>query len=383
MASLENKLQEWCNAGVIDSAAVDRIRAHEEQQAGARSGWALFGIVGLGVVVLMTGIISALAANWGVIPPSLKLGGYFAVQLALGIASYRFIASPLRVTREAILTLNGFFVLAGIGLIAQIYNLSGDGWSALLLWLSLIFPLTYLVQTRLLGECWVIGFISMVSMWCFAHLQYYEHDPLVLGAGLLCICFAWISAWNVRDALFLPQRLVGAAHRCAFGALLLVVTPIANGIHYSDQPLPAEVSSGLALTMLIVGATLTILSAYLARPALGRGTQISYALFFTLFALSLIIPIELPEMRSKVFGCAIFVLTWGSAAAIAANVGHKRYFDLATLVIAIRFIVVYFEVFGSLLATGFGLICAGLVILGISYLWHRYRSVISQFLVGA
>ena len=87
--------------------------------------------------------------------------------------------------------------------------------------------------------------------------------------------------------------------------------------------------------------------------------------------------LELPP-QSDVVGCFLFLLPWASAAAVAAAMERKRLFDLAALVIGIRFIVVYFQVFGSLAVTGVGLIISGSVILGIAYLWYRYRGNVAR-----
>ena len=58
----------------------------------------------------------------------------------------------------------------------------------------------------------------------------------------------------------------------------------------------------------------------------------------------------------------------------------KRLFDIASFVIAVRFIVVYFEFLGSHSLTGVGLIISGAVIVGIGILWNRGRRSVSHTL---
>ena len=55
---------------------------------------------------------------------------------------------------------------------------------------------------------------------------------------------------------------------------------------------------------------------------------------------------------------------------------------MASLVIALRVVIVYFEVFGSLAMRGLGLIFSGIVILTISFMWHRFRVRVRQQLGG-
>ena len=114
------------------------------------------------------------------------------------------------------------------------------------------------------------------------------------------------------------------------------------------------------------------------------GKNLSIAIFVTLISSALLIipPTTLKFEENDIFGCVLFILSWSGAAAIAAILGRKRMFDIAAFIIGIRFIVVYFEVFGSLAATGFGLIISGGVILGIAYCWHNYRIKVLQVIKG-
>jgi uncharacterized membrane protein len=84
----------------------------------------------------------------------------------------------------------------------------------------------------------------------------------------------------------------------------------------------------------------------------------------------------------KMIAAAGFFCTWILAAAAAAYSHHRRWFDFASLVIALRVVIVYFEVFGSLAMTGLGLIFSGIVILGIAFAWHRFRERVRQQLEG-
>jgi uncharacterized membrane protein len=92
-------------------------------------------------------------------------------------------------------------------------------------------------------------------------------------------------------------------------------------------------------------------------------------------------PLE-DSLTNQIVGCALFIGAWSGAAAIAASMHRRRLFDFAAAVIAVRFIIVYFEVFGSLAATGLGLVTSGVVILGIAYLWYRFRRRVARALEG-
>jgi hypothetical protein len=84
--------------------------------------------------------------------------------------------------------------------------------------------------------------------------------------------------------------------------------------------------------------------------------------------------------KSDVLGGLIFILDFSFAAMAAALLGAKGLFDLLTFVLATRFVVAYFEVFGTLTLTGVGLIISGLVILGAVLLWSKFRRQIGRSL---
>jgi hypothetical protein len=109
------------------------------------------------------------------------------------------------------------------------------------------------------------------------------------------------------------------------------------------------------------------------------GEHLTYAIWATLIlsGILIIIPSFVDVGDQPILGCALFIAVWSGAAAIAAANERRRLFDAAALIIGIRFIVVYFQVFGSLAATGLGLILSGSVILGVAYLWYRYRGQVA------
>jgi hypothetical protein len=63
----------------------------------------------------------------------------------------------------------------------------------------------------------------------------------------------------------------------------------------------------------------------------------------------------------------LFMALWIGIAAAALAAHWRGVFQLAVAVIALRLIVLSFELAGDLLASGFGLILSGLMILGVAW----------------
>jgi len=63
----------------------------------------------------------------------------------------------------------------------------------------------------------------------------------------------------------------------------------------------------------------------------------------------------------------LFMALWAGIAAAALAAQWRGVFQLAVGVIALRLIILSFELAGDLLTSGFGLIASGLMILGIAW----------------
>jgi hypothetical protein len=310
-----------------------------------------------------------------VIPVVAKLIAYFLAQGALGWGFWTHRARP-GVGREVFLTLFGLLILGGIALIAQIFNLHSDGWEGLRLWLVLMLPATLLAQSRLVNHIWLIGFGVTVGIWIAAGHGHEERRFMegVASVYLFLALGLWERPWPV-----LPRYFTGAAR---FWSLLLVVAggSAAGSIAwYSAMDGHTET---LARELYLPWGALVV-----ALAALFAGWRTSSARYLGAMALLLAgvtafwtIPIVHGFGEQKVAGAAIFVALWSLAGIAAVAKGQRKLFDLITVVISLRFIVVYFEIFGSLAATGVGLILSGAVILGVAYAWHRYRRGVAVWL---
>lgn len=74
----------------------------------------------------------------------------------------------------------------------------------------------------------------------------------------------------------------------------------------------------------------------------------------------------------------LFVFFWlGIASAFRS---HKRIFDLSLAIIGIRFLYFYFDLLGSLTYTGFGLIISGLLIIGCTIGYLKFKGRVRNFL---
>lgn len=367
--SLDDRLRSWQAAGLIDGATAERIRAHEAAQARPVVLWA---IVGLGLLALALGVVLIVAAGWDAIPDAVKVGGHLA--LTAGVAAAGWVAWERGRTLgvEAALILLGALVLAGLRLQAEVFALTGEPSTLLALWLLLVAPAVYLLgTTRLTGVALALAAgwfavqlgsdradagaqglaLAVPALLVAAGLWWKPERPhaealrvtglgmVLLGASLAHVAWGsavpWEQAREVLERLPAPVLAVGLAIWLALRAA--GGSDGASRTSPSDAPLPATVKAlPHALAAGLIGA------------ALALGTPHG------------------DTLAARLAGVFAFAGMWAWVAHGALRAGWRGLFTLAVAAVAVRLLIVYFELFGSLAQTGAGLIVAGALVIGLA-----------------
>lgn len=233
-------LERWRNAGLIDDDTAGRIRDFESSQAPtAKTRWAAAIAWGFGALLIGTGIISFVAANWEGMPQTLKMG--LILLLTGGFHAAAGFFPKVRALHLALHGIGTACLGAGIALAAQIYNLSSDwnGWMLLWAfgacigywlirdWLQLILA-ALLIPAWLTAEWSVRGphghdALPVVMLWTGLALHYFfsSHKPLVWlgGIGMIPITFMLII-YNLSEGIRRPTTPQAAWW--AFGVLVVL-----------------------------------------------------------------------------------------------------------------------------------------------------------------
>lgn len=377
---LEKKVASWVEQGLITREQAERIAAYESRDP--ERPWTLYGIAGVGVTALVTGVVSLIAANWDDIAPGVKLACYFLLQGGVGYAFLRSAERP-GLIRETWLTLFAPLVLAGIGLIAQIYNLHGDGWQALLLWLSITLPAVWLAQSWALVHLWPAALLVTSVIWAGAFrtggIPEFGRACIVASVPLSFVAVGFLGEHLRQFNTYLRVALLV----WGIAVVMLVGTPLANVLWHTT---PSEFAAHLGYLALPWSVLAIACFAAWYRPQVKLEVRIATVAVLAAAGVFATLPLFFGSSSEstaiKVVAAAGFFCTWILAAVAAVYSHHKRWFDFASLVIALRVVIVYFEVFGSLAMTGLGLIFSGVVILGIAFAWHRFRERVRQQLGG-
>lgn len=365
------KIAEWHDAGLIDTGTRDRLIAYEDTHARPLLLWAVWGIGGLAIGL---GLVSVVAANWEEIPGILRL----AVHLVLIAATLSLLffrearlaaRSPWAV--EALVFVSAALGLTFFGHLGQVYQTNSPLWQPLAAWLVLFAPLLLLT-----GRSWATAMALIGgAVWCAwdyaaAMTARTSAPPLALLLWLalvvsLPVLFAPLAArlraagsarpdfWRRLEQLALAYAVAGGSLACAVASFGGFGTPgLTRDFLTALVPMAVAVAAGGIVALVRPGVSGRMAGAIIA-------------------ATGLMPPLAWLIDDSVVLAALLFFALWGVIAAAALAASWRGVFQMAVGVIALRLVILSFELAGDLLTSGFGLILSGLMILGVAWVAVR------------
>jgi hypothetical protein len=370
----ERKIRAWSNAGLIDEATVARIRDWEAKNARPLGLWAL---VGLGALAIGLGLVSVVAANWDAIPGLVRLSIHFS--LIAGLTGFIIWQHDRAATlntyfHDAFLFILGALGLTFFGHIGQVYQMSSPLWQPLGLWLVLFSPL--LLGS---GRGWLAAAMWLTAL-CYAA---YEHWGWYLARDLIVD----VSSPGPRNSHTLYMGIVSSlpAFVMALAALMrarsdrpdfwrrlekLGIMLIAWGV--TGLQLAYAYSSGRETAQLeIAGIQAACLIVAAAAVRLARPTRSGTAAATILTAGAVTLLLATGVHTSSIGAGLLFLIFWGAIAGAALFAGWRIVFQVSVAMLALRLIILSFELANDLLGSGLGLILAGAATLGIAWIAVR------------
>ena len=198
----QSTLKRWLDAGLLDAAAAERIRAYESSQGGVlRQGRLTLIVFALGALLLTAGVLLFVAAHWDSLAPGARFTLVLATIAALhagGALASR--SSPALATALHAVGTGAFG--AGIYMAGQVFHMAEHWPAALLLWAAGAGIAAYLLRQwpqvvwlAVLAPAWLWG------EWMTAHapLQAWR-DMTPAAVGLFLLACAYLTARPVDSA---------------------------------------------------------------------------------------------------------------------------------------------------------------------------------------
>ena len=255
----QSNLERWTKAGLLDSAAAQRIRHFEaSQEKSGHLRWPILIAIGLGALMMGAGVLLFVSAHWDTLSP----GQRFALVLLL-VAIFHLSAAGISERFSGLATvLHGVGTIAlgaGIFLAAQIFNLQEHWPGGVLLW-AIGAALAWAVlrdwlQASLLA---ILAPAWLASEWIDAAERFHTGEH-ILGRGLLLLSLTYLSAVYGTQSSTLRRALVWIGGLALFPSAVFAVA-------WSDwMTWRRGIPSSLLIMGWLIGLAVPLLIAYWLR----------------------------------------------------------------------------------------------------------------------
>lgn len=344
----------------------------------------------IGAVLVASGIILLISANWDAIHRGVKL----ACGIALLLAAYgsgwwlREKRGDYPKAGEALYLLGGGLWLANIALVGQIYNLSSRPPNAILLWAAGLAPLPWILRSRVL---FVLSLGAFVTWFGFEMND--RHGLLGVALDEMQMPFyalvgACLVGWSGMLLRTTWSDFTAPAFKTGLLLLLAGVYPMTwRHFHAGSSVLgnPNLVYTSAALLFLgLAGLALS-----LWRGGVPLDTQWRWTWGFTLASVAalpwvwMLAGYQLHESSNDLFVAVPATVLLFVFSLIQAQVGvllRSRFLiNLATTYIVLLILSAYVNLFGSMATTGLTFVIGGLCLLAMGiYLEKKRRALIAR-----
>ncbi len=385
MGVKHKKLKEWVSAGLMSAEQAESIHAYEEARKSGRFGR---GLIGLSLFAILIGVLSIIAANWNEISGNVKIGIHVLLNLGIGFIALQAHKKGNDLWREgAALAFMGLtFTL--IVLVGQVFQMTGTPADAALFWLLITLPFFLLLgRGHMTAVPWMLAFLATVWMVLLENVESLPQEQqslLVLGIGAF-LPLALMADGAIESLKTLRPALCDVALRAglflsALGASVsLAFWPADDLYRYGNTVL--NQTNGLivlGLGMAAIAAHAFVYGFYKNDPAMKGGALLALA-----GLAGMIVPTIVPLGNAEILPALAFIGYWVFVGWLAQGMHKMRLVSLAITIIAVRIFIIYVELFGSLMTTGFGLISGGVVMLALIYGARRLNKRITKGEVAA
>lgn len=380
---LEKKLAKWATAGLISSDQVLKIRELEDREGRGR-GWVVWAVASVGGLAVVAGIISLVAANWDDIPDEVKLGAGLGLLVGDAFAARAVGERGEGWMRDLLLLLHQGLVLAMIGLVAQVFHLSGHPWRPFAL--AFVFAIPPVVAGRRSVLADVAVYFALQSLWLWLD-EVKELDflfrsfrfPLVAASIGLLLAAAATFASNGPTG----SHCVRAFNRWAFGLIALAVIVGAAGwsVHWPAYEVDSLERNWPALALLVSLAVAALAQLRPRSPAAPNWRRIEpfaagAAVVGTLFLLGPAYRAFENHLHAQIVGFSLFCALATLFTFAAGAQGSQWGVNVGSVALAVRILALFMELFENLTKTGIGLIITGFLLVAIAYGWWRLRGAV-------
>lgn len=391
---IETKLNLWAANGIISETQKAQILTFEQSH---KKNYVLWGFLSIGILAIGCGIISLIAYNWILIPNVLKLTAIFLLLAVNVYGIARADAKKQTLAYEALLFLYFILTLAAIGVIAQVYNLHSTPHRGYLFWVIITLPLTLLSQKKVIPFVWlpvllitagmelamyapILRFLTKFTREAFFFIPIFAVAGFIIMNRLLKklspnLSFVF-NFYTLIALLFLIALFDGSVALGGMNDLFyLIPSPYLCERFGHDSNACNNISwQHYIISLPLVAVAHWIIFASLRVAGNKQNTILIYLSALITCTLFILAVSPLQTTLWSIYEAVATILTLFVLSLYILICGQTKLFNLLTFLIGLRFIFIYFQLFGNLATTGIGLIIAGGLIIAFVYGWNKNRS---------
>ena len=380
--AVDKAIGRWIEAGLLDAATADRLRAHELARAPEHTGRAAVLAFGFGSLLVSAGVFLFVAANWDLLSPWSRFGILVAVVAVLHVAGAfggRFSPSLGTALHAAGTAALG----GGIFLTGQIFHLQEHWPQALLLWaagaafaVALLRDWPQVLWLAVLGPGWLAAEWAARFPWYSLVAQ--GAPEMVLSFGSAVLAVAYLSATG--PGLDAPWRR--ALSRLGAPALIVAAWSLASsGEGYAREmiaDMPVErVPQALLATGWAVAIGLPLLVAWLLRRREAWPVAVAAAVAGVVVALDASVTAQRLLIYLLYAAASVGLVAWGFRDRQRGRV------NLGVAAFTLTVFAFYFSSLFDMLGRAAGLIGMGLLFIAGGWAAERVRRSLVARLEGA
>ena len=371
------RLMRWEKNDLINRDQLFAIMDFEKAHNGKRM---IRSLIAIAIFAISLGVLSIIAANWMHIPGPIKIIAHLVLSSTVAWKLFKANKDDNEIWREGLTFLFFGLNLTLIVLIGQVYQLDGNYAAALSTWLLISSPAVFMFGKSIMNAlAWITAFLATV----FAHLvnllEVFEFDDeyyvflITFSLGFI-IPLSLLAAGALKP---IREKAPEWGHTLYYTGVFLMVIQATVGsfLWYGDigDELSSMFEGGagyvIRYSLMSLVYCAGIASIYLYsnfRKKIDDEIVDRTGMIFAIVSLSCAaLPFLVMAGDSSLLAASHFIGYWVFVGWAGYRMNSQRLMSSAIMFVTLRVLVVYFELFGGLMMTGFGLIFSGLLILGI------------------
>ena len=329
-------------------------------------------IIFFGGFAIILGIILVISSNWDKISNFTKISSYIALLIGFHISAYLLRTISPKISQIIYFIIAGY-ILAGIGLIAQIYNLSSKNGEAYLMWFFMIMPMSLLLRDNRIGAMAMMGLYFWIII--NANINFYnsEYNWQSQIIFITTICTNMILIPRISDNLKNSFNQIGF-----IGYFFLGSTIFSMG--FAHDILPKEKMSSILLhpitIVIIVLNVICLTNNFIKNFRKRKKLADIFQLPEFIIAILNLIPLFIFVDHKLLISISYWII-WFLSCVLMIYRGeiekNKTLINIGTWCVIIGLIARFVDLVETMLFTGSMFILFGIVLILIAYVGEKYR----------